>query len=59
MDRTEHVHPLMVAPLLEVPREEETATDGSIARQFDSPPSWAEHCDKREQLWAIAGHAQA
>ena len=51
------MHPLVVAPLLEVPSAEETATDGSMARHFDSFPSGAGHCGKRGLFWAIAGHA--
>ena len=51
------MYPLVVAPLLEVPSVEDTATNGSMTRHFDSPPSGAGHCGKRGLLWAIAGHA--
>ena len=52
------MHPLVVAPLLEVPSAEDTATDGSMAYHFDSPPSGIGHCGKRGLCWAIAGHAR-
>ena len=51
------MHPLVVAPLLEVPSAEDTVNDGSMARHFDSPPFGAGHCGKRGLFWAIAGHA--
>ena len=51
------MHPLVVAPLLEVPIAEDTATGGSMARHFDSPPSGVGHCGKRGVFGAIAGHA--
>ena len=41
------MHPLVVAQLLEVPSAEDTATDGSMAHDFDFPPSGAGHCGKR------------
>ena len=51
------MHPLVVAPLLEVPSAEDTGTDGSMARHFDSPPSRAGHCGKRGLFYAIDSHA--
>ena len=57
VDRNEHMHPLVVAPLLEVPSAGDTATDGSMADRLDSPPSGAGHCGKRGLFWAVAGHA--
>ena len=57
VDRNEHMHSLVVAPLLEAPSAENTATDCSMARHFDSPPSGAGHCGKHGLVWAIAGHA--
>ena len=71
VDRNEHMHPLVVVPLLEVPSAEDTATDGLITHHFDTPPSAAGHCGKhhfdsppsgagqcgkRGLFWAIAGH---
>ena len=47
------MHPLVVAPLLEVPSAEDTATDGSMARHFDPPPPGTGHCGKRGLFWAI------
>ena len=44
------MHPLVVAPFLEVPSAEDTATDGSMARQFDYPPSGTGYCGKRGQV---------
>ena len=46
------MHPLMVAPLLEVLSAEDTATDGLMTHHFYSPPSGAGHCGKRGLVWA-------
>ena len=50
--RNEHVHPLMVAPWLEVLSAEDTATEGLMTHHFYSPPSGAGHCGKRGLFWA-------
>ena len=50
------MHLLVIAPLFEAPSAGDTATDGSMANHFDSPPSGAGHCGKRGLFWNITGH---
>ena len=45
------MHPLVVAPLVEVRSAEENATGGSMASNFGSSPSGAGHCSKRGLFW--------
>ena len=51
------MHPLVFAPLLEVPSAGDIATDGSLALRLDSLSSGTGHFGKRGLSWAFAGHA--
>ena len=57
VDRNEHLHSLVAAPLPELSSAKDTTIDGSLARHFDRPSSGTGNRDEGGLFRAAARHA--